>query len=92
MTNFSYETELPAGIFQIITPDLLRRMISWMRIGSIREISNICNVSKNTVISALEGRHRDDLIVQVTINKFAQDFENYYGEKFSLTSLAVLYE
>ena len=43
MTNFSYETEPPAGFYQIITPDLLNRMISWMRIGSIKEISKLCN-------------------------------------------------
>ena len=98
MENFSYSQdfelleELPTELYQVLTPNLLQRMIANMRFGTIREISQICNVDQDTVISALTGGHRDDLIMQITLQKFMKHYEDYYGGKFSLSSLAILFE
>ena len=92
MKQYVYLPELPDALYQIITPDLLKRMINYMGIGSIPKIAKISNVTHDSVQGVIKGEYRDDFIVGAIVNTFAKQYEDREYEKFSLTSLAVLYE
>lgn len=92
MQNISFTNELPKGLYQIITPDLLSRMVGYMGIGTVSQVAKLANVPKNTVSDILEGKHQDDLITSIITEMFVKDYEDRENEKFTLMSLAVLYE
>ncbi len=75
----------------IYSTDMPMRIISEMRVGTVRQLARCCNLRRDTVMNVLKGKKRDDRVISMLFELYAKDYENYYGKKFTINALAKLY-